>query len=209
MVQTQKLTFQYNKNESVFHFPDISLGEGENLLILGKSGIGKTTLLHLLAGLLTPASGKVEIDGTSIQSLSNRQLDKFRGQCIGLVFQKNHAIRSLNVVGNLQARLFFSGKRIDHSIIGSLLEQLDLNDCKHNNVRELSEGQLQRLGIALSVIHRPRLILADEPTSSLDDGNCRAVMELLINHARSTDANLIVITHDHRVKPLFPNSLTL
>lgn len=209
MVQTNNLTFHYKKKEHTFRFPNISLNDQENLLILGNSGIGKTTLLHLLAGLLKPVSGTVVIDGVPISSLSHSQLDKFRGQNIGMVFQKNHAVRSLNVFDNLQARLFFSRKPINKTTIDALLKQLGLNEVKKSKVNELSEGQLQRLGIASAVIHSPQIILADEPTSNLDDENCKTVIELLIKQAKQTKANLIVITHDHRVKPSFTNSITL
>lgn len=209
MVKTEGLTFKYNEKGSTFNFPDIALGPCKNLLILGKSGIGKTTLLHLLAGLLTPIEGSVEIDQISIHSLSNRKLDRFRGKNIGLVFQQNHAIQSLNVIENLQTRLFFAKKVISQTVISDLLEQLNITDCQHKKTQELSEGQLQRLGIAMSVVHRPQLILADEPTSSLDDENCKAVIQLLIDQAAANNANLIVITHDLRIKPLFQNSVTL
>lgn len=209
MVQTDNLTFQYKKKERTFSFPNIILKEQENLLILGKSGIGKTTLLHLLAGLLKPVNGKVVIGNVAITSLSNNKLDKFRGQNIGLVFQKNHAVQSLSVFENLKLRLFFSKKSINNTAIETLLEQLGLTDCKNSKVNELSVGQLQRLGIALSVIHNPQVILADEPTSSLDDENCKIVIELLKKQATKTNANLIVITHDQRIKSFFPNSITL
>jgi len=209
MIRTDNLTFNYKKAERSFSFPNINLKKGENLLILGKSGIGKTTLLHLLAGLLKPISGKVIIDKVDIHSISHSELDKFRGRNIGLVFQKKHAIQSLNVLENLKARLFFSGKPINHSTITFLLEQLDIINCKNSKINTLSEGQLQRLGIAMSIIHNPQVILADEPTSSLDDENCRIVIELLIRHAKFSGVNLIVITHDHRIKSLFSNSITL
>lgn len=209
MIQTDNLSFFYKKNKHTFQFPNIALNEQENLLILGKSGIGKTTLLHLLAGLLKPVSGSVVIDGVTINALPHSQMDKFRGQNIGLVFQKNHAVRSLNVLENLQARLFFSKNPINKTAIDALLEPLGLSKVKKNKVNELSQGQLQRLSIASAVIHNPKVILADEPTSSLDDENCKTVMELLIKQAKQTRANLIVITHDHRVKSLFSNTITL
>ena len=209
MIHTNNITFHYKNKKTVFSFPDIKLNPQENLLILGKSGIGKTTFLHLLAGLLKPISGNIMIDKVNLSSLHNHQLDKFRGKKIGLIFQKKHAIQSLNVLENLQARLFFSEKPIDHTKIEKLLAQLDLSDFKNHKINELSEGQLQRLGIALSVIHDPQVILADEPTSSLDDENCSIVIELLKNHAAQTNANLIVITHDHRIKSRFQNSIIL
>jgi len=115
----------------------------------------------------------------------------------------------LNVFENLQARLFFSKKPLDNKAIETLLEQLNLSGVKKNKINTLSEGQLQRLGIALSVIHNPQVILADEPTSSLDDENCKVVIELLQHQAAQTHANLIVITHDHRIKSYFQNSISL
>ncbi|MDF0717471.1 ATP-binding cassette domain-containing protein [Muricauda sp. 334s03] len=209
MIRTKRLTFKYNNEDTVFKFPDISLNKGQNLLVLGKSGIGKTTLLHLLGGLLRPMDGSIEIDQVPVHSLSNKELDRFRGRNIGLVFQSNHAIQSLNVIENLKARLFFGKKTISQTVIIDLLEQLDILECKNKKVRELSEGQLQRLGIAMAMVHRPGIILADEPTSSLDDDNCNKVIQLLIEQAEINKANLIVITHDQRIKPLFTNKLEL
>jgi len=115
----------------------------------------------------------------------------------------------LSVIENLQARLFFSKKPRSNQEIEALLQQLDLLEFKKHKINQLSEGQLQRLGIALAVIHNPQVILADEPTSSLDDENCKRVIELLINQAALTNANLIVITHDHRIKSFFQKSITL
>jgi len=209
MIQTNNLTFQYKKREEVFHFPNIALKEKENALILGKSGVGKTTLLHLLAGILKPINGNVVINKIDLNSLKNNKLDKFRGENIGLVFQKKHAIQSLTVFENLQARLFFSKKPINNKKIEILLQELDLSKLKKNKINQLSEGQLLRLGIALSVIHDPKVILADEPTSSLDDKNCKVVIELLKSQAEQTNANLIIVTHDHRIKSFFQNSIVL
>lgn len=209
MLQTENLTFQYHKSEKTFNFPNINLEKKEDLLILGKSGIGKTTLLHLLAGLLKPVKGKIFINKVNLNALKNNKLDTFRGENIGFVFQRKHAIQSLNVFENLEARLFFSKKPINNIAIENLLEQLELLELKKSKISELSEGQLQRLGIALSVIHNPQVILADEPTSSLDDENCKIVIELLKNQAAITNANLIVITHDQRIKSYFQNTITL
>ena len=209
MIQTENLTYQYKKVTAIFSFPNITLEKGENLLILGASGIGKTTLLHLLAGLLKPVTGKIYINEVALNSLKNNKLDTFRGENIGLVFQKKHAIQSLNVFDNLKARLLFSNALVTDKKIEIVLAQLGLSELKRNKVSELSEGQLQRLGIALSVIHNPQVILADEPTSSLDDKNCKIVIKLLKNQAKQTNANLIVITHDHRIQACFQNSTTL
>lgn len=209
MVRTKGLTFSYDSDDTVLKFPDIVLEKNQNLLILGKSGIGKTTLLHLLAGLLQPREGSIEIDQVPVHSLPNKKLDSFRGQQIGIVFQGNHAIESLSVFENVQARLYFAKKTISRTGIIELLEHLGILACKGKKVRELSEGQRQRLGIAMAMVHQPKLIMADEPTSSLDDENCNKVMQLLMDQANSNEANLIVITHDHRIKPWFNNTLEL
>jgi len=209
MIQTKRLTFRYNKGEQTFNFPDLNVKANEDLLILGQSGIGKTTLLHLLAGLVKPLHGSITIDKIQLNTLSNNKLDLYRGQHIGLVFQKKHAIQSLTVVENLQARLFLSKKKVDKSAIDDLLKELGLFEHKNSNPKTLSEGQLQRLGIAMAVVHNPKLILADEPTSSLDDKNCTLVIELLKKQAQQNNANLIVITHDNRIKPFFQNSIVL
>ena len=209
MIKTEDLLFYYKYGKQSFSFPDLSLNTEKDLLILGKSGIGKTTLLHLLAGLLNPVGGNIYIHNTLINDLSTSKLDAFRGQNMGLVFQKKHAIQSLSVFENLKARLYFSKKPIDKPAINSLLNELALFEHKSRKPRELSEGQLQRLGIAMSVIHQPKIILADEPTSSLDDENCNIVIELLKDQAQKNKANLIVITHDHRIKSFFQNSMTL
>ncbi|TXE11823.1 ATP-binding cassette domain-containing protein [Seonamhaeicola algicola] len=209
MIQTQNLTFQYKNSSNVLSFPNIHLKTNEHLLILGKSGIGKTTLLHLLAGLLSPKTGNIAINNVNISTLNSKKLDKFRGSNIGMVFQKKHAIPSLTVFENLKARLYFSKKEKPDSYLNQTLEQLHLTDFKNSKVNEISEGQLQRLGIALSVIHNPQIILADEPTSSLDNENCKAVIKLLIEQAEKNNAHLIVITHDERIMPFFNNTLTL
>lgn len=209
MIQTENLTYQYPKGNAILSFPSLSLEKGENLLILGDSGVGKTTFLHLLAGLLKPVTGNICIDTTDLNTLKSNQLDTFRGKNIGLVFQKKHAIQSLNVFDNLKARLLFSNTAINKNKIETLLEELGLSNHKKSKINELSEGQLQRLGIALSVVHHPQIILADEPTASLDDKNCKIVINLLIDQAKQTHANLIVITHDQRIKSCFQNSIEL
>lgn len=209
MISSNSLTYQYPSSSSVLAFPNLHLDEAESLLILGKSGVGKTTFLHLLAGLLRPATGNVTINHTNITTLSAKALDAFRGKQIGMVFQNNHALRSLTVLENLKARLYFTKKTSNKNALIELLNVLGIADCQNKKTNELSIGQLQRLGIALAVVHQPKLILADEPTSSLDDTNCTKVMQLLQEQATANKANLIVITHDQRIKANFKNVLTL
>lgn len=208
MLKTEGVTFSYTK-ESFFNFPDIKLSKSESLLILGKSGIGKTTLLHLLAGILSPDNGSIFINDINISSFRNKKLDAFRGKHIGIIFQNTIAISSLTVFENLQARLYFSGIPNQKEAIETILNQLDLVSVKNQKPNTLSTGQLQRLGIALGVIHEPDIILADEPTSSLDDENCELVIDLLKSQAKKSNANLIIITHDQRIKNSFTNTIVL
>ena len=208
MLKTIDVTFSYTK-ESSFNFPDIKLSSSQSLLIIGKSGIGKTTLLHLLAGILSPDNGDIFISDTNITNIGSKKLDAFRGRHIGIVFQNTIAVSSLTVYENLQARLYFSGISKQKEAIENILEQLDLVSVKKQNPNTLSTGQLQRLGIALGVIHKPDIILADEPTSSLDDENCELVIGLLKSQAKKSNANLIIITHDQRIKNSFTNTIVL
>lgn len=208
MLQTTNISFSYS-NATDFSFPNIELQNNEHLLILGESGIGKTTLLHLLAGILTPQKGEIVINNENITNLNSKKLDVYRGKNIGLIFQKTVAISSLSVFENIEARLFFSKITDKKSSVLEILEQLDLTAVQHQKPNTLSQGQLQRLGIALGVIHQPKIILADEPTSSLDDKNCNLVIDLLKKQAEKANANLIIITHDQRIKKLFAKKLVL
>ena len=208
MFKTQSLCFAYNE-DTKFEFPDIDLSPGEDLLILGESGVGKTTLLHLMAGLLKPVSGSVELVGKKLNELSTANLDLYRGQNIGLVFQRPHFIQSLSLLENLAMIQYLAGKKQDTERIKQVLTSLGIGHKLKEKPNNLSIGEQQRASIAMAVVNNPKLILADEPTSSLDDKNCSRVANLLKEQASETGAQLIIITHDHRLKNLFPNTLEL
>ena len=206
MIETKSLKFSYD-GKFVFEFPNIKLKKGENLLILGSSGIGKSTLLHNLAGILTPQSGSIKIFGNDISKFSEIEIDKFRGENIGIIFQRPHFVNSLTVKENLRLAQFL-GKNLEGDIKETLrsLKILDKIDKKPN---DLSQGEKQRVSIAIAIINSPKLILADEPTSSLDDSNCSNVINILKEQASKKNAQLIVITHDSRLKKHFKTSLKL
>lgn len=207
MIKTESLKFSYD-GKKYFDFPDINLDSGENLLIIGNSGIGKTTLLHLLAGILKPESGSINISGTDISKFSDTELDKFRGDNIGIVFQKPHFISSLTINENLKLAQYLSPSKTSGDA-KKILESLNIKDKYQQKPNQLSEGEKQRASIALALINSPSLILADEPTSSLDDFNCNNVIKLLKKQAKDHKAQLIVITHDARLKKHFKNNLNL
>ncbi len=208
MFKTRSLYFAYNERTS-FHFPDIDLESGEDILILGESGIGKSTLLHLMSGLLRPVSGSVELMGIKLNKLSVGKSDHFRGKHIGLVFQRSHFISALSLQENLALIQYLAGKKPDKTRIREVLKSLGISDKQNNKPYQLSQGQQQRAAIALAVVNNPQLLLADEPTSSLDDKNCRKVVALLKEQALVTGAALIIITHDQRLKAQFKNTLQL
>lgn len=184
-------------------FPDIVLQSGESMLVLGKSGSGKTTLLNLLAGLLKPEAGEVKLAGRNIATMKGQELDLFRGKEIGIVFQKPHLLAALNVKENLQMAHFLGKKKGQN--IEQLLAELGLADKAKSSILILSEGEAQRVSIARALANSPKLILADEPTSSLDDENTEKVIRLLQTQAAKIGAVLIIVTHDQRVKAHIPN----
>jgi putative ABC transport system ATP-binding protein len=191
-----------------FKFQDIDLKSSENLLIIGSSGIGKTTLLHLLAGLLESSSGSIKLFEKELSDLSSHQLDKFRKNNIGIVFQRPHFVNSLTVKENLQLAQYIANKK-DNNRIENILKNLNIFDKSDKKTNQLSQGEKQRASIALAIVNSPKLILADEPTSSLDDVNCDNVIKLLKKQATDFGAQLIVITHDSRLKKHFKNSIEL
>lgn len=208
MIRTKKLTFSYNA-ETQFDFPDISCENRESLLITGGSGKGKTTLLHLLGGLLRPQSGEIVIGETEIGKLSGRQLDKFRGKNIGIVLQESHFVEALSVLDNVMlASWLASGKRNEKKARG-ILEELQLEVQIHKHPSQLSIGQQQRVSIARALVNDPKLLLADEPTSSLDDENALIVANLLDKLSQEHDAALVIVTHDQRLKQKFQNQVSL
>lgn len=208
MLTIQSLSFEYDLYNR-FEFPDLQVNEGQDLLVLGESGIGKTTFLHLIAGLLKPKTGKILIDDTDITRLNGKQLDAFRGSTIGIVFQRPHFIHSLSLGENLSMIRCVGKKQPDPRRIKDVLEGLGLLSKINIRPHLLSQGEQQRAGIAMAVINEPKFILADEPTSALDDKNCIKVIELLKTQTRRNDASLIIITHDQRLKSEFSHSLLL
>jgi putative ABC transport system ATP-binding protein len=151
-----------------------------------------------LAGLLAPSFGEIVLDGTALSSLKGHQLDLYRGQNIGIVFQKPHLIAALSVQENLVLAQFLSKKK--GVAVSALLKNLELSDKASAPVTTLSEGEAQRVSIARALVNSPKLILADEPTSSLDDDRAEQVIHLLKKEAARVGAALIIVTHDQRVK---------
>ena len=208
MVLTKKLKFKYDENHS-FHFPDIGCGAGHSLVITGQSGVGKTTLLHLLAGISRPYVGDIYIDNQNICELSSKQLDQFRGKNIGLILQQSHFVEALSVLDNLIFSSWLSTGHKNKKYALDLLNELNIIDHQHKLTKQLSVGQQQRLSIARALIASPKVLLADEPTSSLDDDNTYLVANLLQSLAAKFQTALVIVSHDQRLKNIFPQHLNL
>ena len=208
MIEINNLRYSYS-SEKEFTFPDIRVESGQSLLILGQSGVGKTTLLHLLGGLMQPREGDIIIDGVNTKTLNSKQLDRFRGRNISIIFQQNHFVKSLNVLENLSLARTLTGEKFDKEQAMDYLERLNIGSKSKSKVNQLSQGERQRVAIARAMVNQPKLILADEPTSALDDRNAEEVAKLLIEQASGVGASLLIVTHDARLKEYIHQSIIL
>ena len=199
MIELNNIRHRYN-GRVVLDLPRFQLSAGEECLILGSSGSGKTTLLHILAGILKPSEGEVKIGGANLNEMNGTVLDRFRGQNIGIVLQKLHLIAPISVLQNLLLAQTLSGRSPDEATAMKLLENLGIAAQSKSKPTQLSHGQAQRLAIARAVINQPKLLIADEPTSNLDDKHAEEALQLLRSQAHACGAALVLATHDARVK---------
>ncbi|MFN2396315.1 MAG: ABC transporter ATP-binding protein, partial [Bacteroidales bacterium] len=182
---------------------------GQNLLVIGQSGNGKTTLLHLIAGILSPSKGEIWINSTSITDLKNAEKDVFRGNKVGMIFQKHFFMEGLSVMENLKAAQRLSGSKRDEKHLINLIGKLEISHLSGKKPFKLSQGEQQRFSIARALANKPALVLADEPTSSLDDKNCELFLELITLPLTNNPVSWIIATHDQRLKDHFSNVYTL
>ena len=208
MITSKNLHFSYSSQKH-FTFPDISCDDNEALLILGQSGKGKTTLLHLLALLLKPTSGEIHIANKKASGISSSEATNVRAQNIGIIYQRAHFASSLSVMENILLPNYFAGQKQDRDKASFLASELGFAEHLEKKTNQLSQGEQQRVSIARALMNNPNVILADEPTSSLDDDNCRKVIDLLKNQSAQIGASLVVVTHDQRLKDEFANSVFL
>ena len=208
MLQSHQLTFSYAPTKR-FAFPDIRCNDREAVLILGKSGTGKTTLLHLLALLLRPENGSVTIDQTDLTQLPPAKTATFRAAHVGIIYQKPHFVSALSVMDNLLLANYLAKNPQDKNRARELATHLGFAEHLNKKTHQMSQGEQQRVSIARAVMNKPGVILADEPTSSLDDVNCASVVALLREQSEQIGASLIVVTHDQRLKDEFSNQVIL
>jgi putative ABC transport system ATP-binding protein len=208
MIAVERLRHRYGPH-TVLALDAWRAGTGEHCLILGASGSGKTTLLGIVAGLLRPSEGRVEVAGEDLTRLSGPALDRFRGRHIGFVPQKLHLLDSLDVEQNLTLAQYMAGVAQDRARVREVLAAVGMADRMKARPAQLSHGQAQRVAVARAVVNRPKVILADEPTSNLDDGHCAATLDLLESQSAACGATLVIATHDQRAKSRFSQRLEL
>lgn len=208
IISFEDVTFSYQAGQSL-QFPNVNIQKGNTTLVLGQSGVGKTTCLHLMAGLMKPKSGSIVINGSSIAQMTQSELDAFRGKNVGVIFQQNHFIAALNVLENIEMSQYLSGGKKDSVFCKELLKRLDISDKWNKKTTALSQGERQRVAIARSLAARPPIILADEPTSALDDTNTTEVFKLLKDQADFLGSTLVIVTHDNRLKDLVHHHINL
>ena len=189
---------------------DLQVAAGERIAIIGQSGVGKSTLLHLLAGLDRPNSGSIRFCGRELHSLSEPDLATFRGRHVGLVFQFYHLLPEFTAIENVMMPLLVSGKLHSPSArAASLLADVGLSDRAHHFPSQLSGGERQRVAIARALIREPAILLADEPTGNLDRSNGMRVLEIFLRlHKRHGNA-MILVTHNPELAASFDRILVM
>ena len=209
MIRIEQLRFAYDGGPDVLRLGLFVLEPQSNVLVVGPSGCGKTTLLHLIAGLLLPSSGSIVVDGQDLSAISARERDRFRGRHIGIVLQQFHLLPTLTAIQNLLVAQSIAGLPVDRAAAIAMLSSLGVDERVDAYPHELSVGQQQRVAIARALVNRPKLLLANEPTSNLDDEACAAVADLLLSAIRQHGVSLVVATHDSRIKSRIPRELAL
>ncbi len=198
MLNADHLKFAYPQS-ALMSFPDIALPQGGVLLLQGASGSGKSTLLALCCGLLKASSGRIDVAGQDVMALQGAARDAWRGRSVGFLPQKLYLSESLSVRGNLGLVFFAAGLREEPAKIAAALEALGVSELADRRPSQLSGGQAQRVALARATLLSPKIILADEPTASLDDEAANQAMALLLQSAQRCGASLVIATHDARV----------
>ena len=201
MIDAKDVQFAYGGGARL-QFPDVYLPQGGVLLLSGPSGSGKSTWLALLAGLVAPSAGSLEVSGQLLGVMGSLKTDAWRAQTIGFLPQKLYLSAALTVQENLALAFWAVGRAQDGARIAAALDGLGVGDLAQRLPAQLSGGQAQRVALARAVLMQPRVLLADEPTASLDDAAAKDAVNVLWASAHRLGASLVLATHDSRVAPL-------
>lgn len=211
MIQIRGLTKQFHvagKTIPIIHVPKWTIEQGDKIAIIGPSGSGKSTLLHLLSGIMRPDAGEISIGSHAIHNMKETARDQFRANYIGYIMQDFYLIPSLTARQNVEIAM--RGKNSANKrkeIVEHMFEQIGLHDRMNHLPSQLSRGQQQRVAMIRAFIHEPTLILADEPTGSLDSETAEEITDLMLKLCNSQQHTLLVVTHDLRLAERFPTQL--
>lgn len=194
--------------QQVIDVPTFALDERAQVALSGESGSGKTTFLHLIAGILKPDSGCIRIGGREMSALPEPQRDRLRATSIGYIFQTFNLLQGYTCLENVLLGMSF-GPGADRAFAAALLQRVGLEQRLHHFPRQLSTGQQQRVAVARALANRPKLVLADEPTGALDPGNAQQVLGLIRNLCKEVGASLLLVTHDLEIAHQLPRILSL
>lgn len=190
-------------NLLILDIPEFQIAKGEQVALIGQSGGGKTTLLHLIAGLLSLDEGSIRIDGIETNVLSEQGRDRFRAETIGYVFQTFNLLPAFSAIENVRLGMAFGSGKHQYSRAADLLTRVGLKDRFNYRPSQLSVGQQQRVAIARSLAGRPKLLLADEPTANVDPSSADSVLELIRETCREEEVSLLTVTHDMQIASRF------
>lgn len=195
MLELREVSKSYSNGRRVLSALSYTLGEGEYVAIMGESGVGKSTLLNLIAGLDSHDSGEILIDGIAMSSLDDDAATRLRRKKFGFIFQAFHVLPHLNLLQNVALPLLLNGASGERA--QRMLEAVGLRGRERDFPRQLSGGELQRVAIARAMVHRPKLLLADEPTGNLDPDTAQGILALLREEIKANGASAILVTHSH------------
>lgn len=202
ILRTENLTKTYGMGDTkvtALNNLNFKINKGEFVSIIGASGSGKSTLLHMLGGVDQPTKGKIYIDDTDISSMDETKLALFRRRKVGLIYQFFNLIPTLNVEKNILLPMLLDGRKPKREEFDKIVKMLGLNERLNHLPNQLSGGQQQRVAIARSLIYRPSIILADEPTGNLDRQNSESILEMLKVSNKEYNQTILIITHDEKI----------
>lgn len=202
ILRTENLTKSYGMGDTkvtALNNLNLSINKGQFVSIIGASGSGKSTLLHMLGGVDKPTSGKIYIEDTDISSMNETELALFRRRKVGLIYQFFNLIPTLNVKKNILLPMLLDGRKPKKEEFDKIVKMLGLSERLNHLPNQLSGGQQQRVAIARSLIYRPSIILADEPTGNLDRKNSESILEMLKVSNKECTQTILIITHDEKI----------
>ncbi len=202
ILRTENLTKSYGMGDTkvtALNNLNLSINKGQFVSIIGASGSGKSTLLHMLGGVDKPTSGKIYIEDTDISSMNETELALFRRRKVGLIYQFFNLIPTLNVEKNILLPMLLDGRKPKKEEFDKIVKMLGLSERLNHLPNQLSGGQQQRVAIARSLIYRPSIILADEPTGNLDRKNSESILEMLKVSNKECTQTILIITHDEKI----------